>query len=565
MAHLQLQLVSGSTAGQSDACKFTSLGGTIGRSAQCDWTLNDTDRYISNKHIAVNFLNNQFVLTDTSSNGVFINDAESPLGKGNTYILRANDKLSLGKFSIQVVEIVCQEAAPTPSVSNSEQSDLLGLVTGQAPTPAATNPTFDTPNTSNNMPLFDSNHSPTDPVITPNSNTQTASDNLGLFDILTGSAEQAPTTKPATNPFSTPDNSFAGSANNSSNPAESPVGLNTNQSEAFGQSKFTPNTAFSTTSNTIPEDWELGSLDADDDTSSSITSGTTQNRSDASFLSNAGHQNLIPDDDIMGETAEPAPQQVTKQGPGRIEQPPIEQAPIEQTPAPSSQVAPAQQPVHPEPVAPSVAPAPAATSAQSSITTSENDAFFETLYEKLGLPKEYIASVDKNKFADELVEILMTSTQGIMSLLAGRSVFKQESRLNMTMIKPQSNNPIKFSLDPSDTLEMLLVKKKPGYMTAKAAYSEALNDIQLHQMAFLSGLQATLSGILGELNPDDIEESVTKKGKSMMGLKAGTQKWEAFKEQQDILSKRVNENLNEILSTHFSDAYEAQINSLKNK
>jgi type VI secretion system FHA domain protein len=187
------------------------------------------------------------------------------------------------------------------------------------------------------------------------------------------------------------------------------------------------------------------------------------------------------------------------------------------------------------------------------------------LYEKLGLPKEFMSTVDKETFAEDIATVMLSTTKGVMSLLASRTAFKQESRLSATLIQPRSNNPIKFSIDPEDTLEMLLVKKKKGYMTTGDAYDEALKDIQLHQMAFMSGLQGTLVGLLAELAPESIEKQINEKSKLFMGLNANSQCWQLYKEKQNTLAKSVTENLNEILGSYFSDAYQAQINSFKNE
>ncbi len=64
---------------------------------------------------------------------------------------------------------------------------------------------------------------------------------------------------------------------------------------------------------------------------------------------------------------------------------------------------------------------------------------------------------------------------------------------------------------------MLLLKKKKGYLTAKESYDEAVSDIQLHQMAFLSGLQATVTGVLNQISPESIENQINEKGRSFMG------------------------------------------------
>lgn len=506
MAHLQLTLISGSAAGQNDSCRFTSLGGTIGRSSECDWTLLDKDRYISNTHLTLTFQNNQFVLTDTSSNGVFINNADSPLGKGNTYILQPQDRITLGKFCLQVDQIDVAQDTPYASTPPASDSDLLGLVTGKSDvTPSAAS-----------SPL--------------------GKEDLGLFDILSGSPASSPAPQYSYKPIEDKKDSFLNFASEEFQPSPPPA---TSEPETTPSApRLEPGI-----NNTIPEDWDLDSLTPDDFAPSATP---------------ASGNKVIPDD-AFDFTSEASDEQKPEHSfADNKPEAPTQPVPIEK---PQSFATQNQAPSPPH----------VPTSQQSSVVGTQEQAglpkddFFDALYAKLGLPKEYIATVDRMKFADDIVDILMTSTQGIMSLLAGRSVFKQESRLSLTMIKPQSNNPIKFSLDPSDTLEMLLVKKKPGYMTAQGAYAEAFNDIQLHQMAFLSGLQATLSGVLGELDPKDIEDAVNEKGKSFIGLKASGQKWDAFKAKQDALNKKVNENLNEVLSQHFSDAYEAQINRIKNK
>jgi len=204
------------------------------------------------------------------------------------------------------------------------------------------------------------------------------------------------------------------------------------------------------------------------------------------------------------------------------------------------------------------------TSNKDSVKNNE-EVFFNSLYNKLGLPKEYISSLDPETFADDIVTILLSTTKGLMSLLNSRTAFKQESRLSLTSVQPRSNNPIKFSIDPVDTLEMLLLKKKKGYMSAKDSYEEAINDIQLHQMAFLSGLQATLVGVMGQLDPESIEKQINENSRSFMGLNSSSKCWQLYKDKQQAMEKTVTENLNEVLSNYFSEAYQAQINSFKNE
>ena len=203
------------------------------------------------------------------------------------------------------------------------------------------------------------------------------------------------------------------------------------------------------------------------------------------------------------------------------------------------------------------------TSTPTSTQEPAEDVFFNRLYNKLGLPKEYLSSIDPEVFADDIATVLLSTTQGLMSLLNGRTIFKQESRLSLTSVQPRSNNPLKFSIDPVDSLEMLLLKKKVGYLTTKESYDEAISDVQLHQMAFLSGLQATVTGVLNQIEPEKIETEVKESGRNFMGLNTSSQYWQLYKDKQNKLASSVKQNLNEVLSLHFADAYQDQINRIK--
>ena len=521
MANLQLTLVDGGSQQQRETFEVSVTGASIGRSSQCDWVLNDTDRFISNKHILIAYRDDTFFLTDLSSNGVYVNDSPTAIGKGNTHAIKLNDSFTLGKFRIVVGVLNTNQhsASSQANVGNTfaqgnQDQDLMSII--NSPTPAVNN-----------------KHVSQDPLAT--SSAQGASGDLGLFDILNNTPSSSPNAM-STNNTSTPRASVSNSQYPSGNQQE-----HSQQEQGFLTTPIpeqgkTADALENTQNpiNKIPDDWDLST---DDHSASQQNPSTSQGR----LYTTEPVSPVIADEPQI-----PAPANT-------VESPTNTDA--RANPEPELENSPNQNLAS---LASNAEKAPS-TTANPKIDASSDDAFFNHIYQSLGLPAEYRDNIDKTAFANDLVQILNTSTQGIMALLAGRSVFKQESRLNMTMIKPQSNNPIKFSLDPGDAHEMLLVKKRPGYMTAQAAYSEALNDIQTHQMAFLSGLQATLSGILTSLNPETIEELANKQGKSFIGIKNHAQKWKSYTEKQASLQKQVSENLNDILSEYFSPAYEQHI------
>ena len=81
---------------------FREDGGTIGRSLENDWILPDPDRFISGKHATIDFQSGAYYLADVSTNGVYVNDEEDPLGNGNPRRLFHGDRLRMGDFEFTV-------------------------------------------------------------------------------------------------------------------------------------------------------------------------------------------------------------------------------------------------------------------------------------------------------------------------------------------------------------------------------------------------------------------------------------------------------------------------------
>jgi predicted component of type VI protein secretion system len=101
---LQLQIVSDHEDILEEDCTrvFGEDGGTIGRSLESDWILPDPQRYLSGKHATIDFQSGAFYLADVSTNGVYMNDEEEPLGKGNPRRLFSGDRIRMGDFSFIV-------------------------------------------------------------------------------------------------------------------------------------------------------------------------------------------------------------------------------------------------------------------------------------------------------------------------------------------------------------------------------------------------------------------------------------------------------------------------------
>ncbi|APO78562.1 type VI protein secretion system FHA domain-containing protein (plasmid) [Rhizobium etli 8C-3] len=74
----------------------------IGRSADADWRIEDPDMYISRAHCTIGCVRGQYVVTDTSSGGLFIDGSRTPLGFGNSAPLHDGARLQLGNYVVRV-------------------------------------------------------------------------------------------------------------------------------------------------------------------------------------------------------------------------------------------------------------------------------------------------------------------------------------------------------------------------------------------------------------------------------------------------------------------------------
>src|SRR5450432_4635632 len=101
---LRLSVVSehGIRLGAQSTKVFGVHGGSIGRGTDNEWILPDPERYLSGKHVRIDFRAGNYVLVDTSSNGTYVNGAQVPLGKYHDYQLREGDYVRLGEYELLV-------------------------------------------------------------------------------------------------------------------------------------------------------------------------------------------------------------------------------------------------------------------------------------------------------------------------------------------------------------------------------------------------------------------------------------------------------------------------------
>ena len=122
---LFLSVISaGANFDRSVSVTLAQKGGTLGRSEGNALVLPDPNRWISSQHAAIKFLEPDYYLTDTSTNGVLfkpLNQSPSPLGNGNSIKLNDGDQFQIGDYVIAAKMI--EESPQTINLDKSALSD----------------------------------------------------------------------------------------------------------------------------------------------------------------------------------------------------------------------------------------------------------------------------------------------------------------------------------------------------------------------------------------------------------------------------------------------------------
>lgn len=145
---------------------------------------------------------------------------------------------------------------------------------------------------------------------------------------------------------------------------------------------------------------------------------------------------------------------------------------------------------------------------------------------------------------------------GLMTVLRGRSELKSHLRVLMTTLKSTENNPLKFSPTVEEAMKIVLANNHPGFLDAVDAVHEGFENIKNHQLALNAGVQAALASTLRRFDPQNFSE---KFGEGIV-LQKKAKCWDEYRQAYQQI---VEEALENFFGEEFVDAYEIQINKLR--
>lgn len=128
-ARLTVTSEQGNGLGPLATHDFDAAGGIIGRSSTCDWRLPDPTHTLSSRHAEIRFNGQGFVVVDLSTNGVYVNTTDAPLGRGNAAVLVSGDLIYIGTYviSVELVRAAAAPERPPPEPLPPPRSAALGI------------------------------------------------------------------------------------------------------------------------------------------------------------------------------------------------------------------------------------------------------------------------------------------------------------------------------------------------------------------------------------------------------------------------------------------------------
>lgn len=115
-------------AGSGDRATRTLSHGTlsIGRGPGNDWVLPDPERQLSKTHCVITAAGGHYLLTDLSTNGVFVNGAAERVPRNSEIELTDGDEIRLGEYVVAVAEAVVPTASQAPPFAAGHAPVLPG-------------------------------------------------------------------------------------------------------------------------------------------------------------------------------------------------------------------------------------------------------------------------------------------------------------------------------------------------------------------------------------------------------------------------------------------------------
>ena len=468
---------------------------TIGRGPDNDWVLLDPDRTLSKHHCRIDASEQAYMLTDLSTNGVFMAGSARPLGRGHSCALEHGDSFAIGPYRM-LAEIEGQGYGQAMSNPPAEEEEV-----------------FEAPSTM----------SPIAPAIAA----------PWLSDIPTGGF--GPDRRAAPMGWDAPPDPAAYAASGTLQ-ARDPLdprsgGEYPPMADRFSQEAehiAAPSTVMRVPQAQIvlPADWNEADAPAS-------APGTESAPAWPPVLPSALHEEpdeppgvaLLPPDWIADESKPPrqafgtpiaaassSPIALNQAAPGVVASP-LNPAATDWSPVPAapviSQPPPLLNPV-PTPIvtvreqAPQQPPASEPHATSNAGGAPSPSALVAAFLQGAGLPANTLADAEPEEAFREIGRMVRAAVDGVREILSTRALVKSEFRVEQTVLRRNDNNAMKFAPDAQRCLAAMVGAAPPGFLPGSAAMRQSMDDIKIHELALVAAINSVFADLSKQLDPETI-------------------------------------------------------------
>ncbi len=487
-------------------------GAIIGRGSTCDWCLPDPRRHISSRHCEIRFRDNSYWLTDTSTNGTFVNDASDPLQ--GEHRIDQGDLILVGDYEIGA-DLSGSDAASDEQAPAAEQS-FAGWDGWAENAPPASG---------------------------------------GAAQDEWGEPQEQPTAAQRWEPPLSGGSAAAG--NDIAGPAGRPAGRGFEWGERRPVAEEVPDTDSWGPTHDAPDMPDAGSVwqapQAAPDPSSGWSSAASDRPRPAGPADIWGQ---IAEDNVVdwarggfGSPAEPPPSDPL----GLEEDNSINSRPLPPPPEADPAPAPAPQRRRTRP------PAKAAQAAAAPAAAADIERLLAEFLKAAGVSQEELKGPPAQAIP-RAGGLLRRLVAGLVVLVEARARAKSQMGAESTRLEFDGNNPIKFARSPEQALAQLLSPPERGFMDAERAVEDAFYDLQSHQMATLKAMQGALRATLDRFSPEAIRQRAETGGflASILPAAKDATLWRAYEREFSGVARGSDEAFMDVFAKEFRKAYEEQ-------
>jgi type VI secretion system FHA domain protein len=195
----------------------------------------------------------------------------------------------------------------------------------------------------------------------------------------------------------------------------------------------------------------------------------------------------------------------------------------------------------------------------------EPEGMLAAFLEGAGIGTEPLQIVDERTFMLEAGKAFARMADGLRELLSIRALIKNEARLERTQVGASGNNPLKFCANRQEAVQVLLHERGQGYLPPIAAIASTLEDLKVHELALLEGLQSAIRELLRAFDPVVLEQKLAEFGTLALLVHGGRRAklWELYSERYAEIAKAARSRFLGNLDEAFRAAYTFKSADLK--